>query len=710
MLVVAASTGAMAGEVSGYVEAVKTHADGESSPAGGPTTDTGLSGRALRVNLTWTHRLFPNLQMQIGIFHERLASEQRQDGADLAFRFTKFRPFARLNLRSEFWIAEAAWNRSDDRNRTEGLDGFRLTRDSYLGVVGWKPSRYPSLRLELARVDDRDSTHTLVDRSTTSVRLLSDYTPVDSTTLYYRGNWDHLDDQVAGTDFRTLSHTGELRFSDTYFDNRWEVGGNWVESHREVDVRSAGTGEIQIPVFPVDGGYAIDDTPDEGLLGPQPSLVDQNTLAATAVNLGLPPPAGDDRPRNLGFDLGIGRDVNLIRVWIDRELPIEIAQTFVWEIWTSPEGQFWTRTATIPTAPFGPFDLRFELRFPTVLARFLKIVVRPLSPTVPDASSWPTILVTELEPILSQPTAAYATEIRTVRRVIQAHSRVRILENPGLSFDTSYTLLSNSSRPSTWTLSNGLSLHHRFDEVWSIAARAAREDGNERGRDRVGYVYSAAVSAVPVETFRNSLVFSGTHDDLAGLVETNNGVYLSSTAAIYTGIDLTFGAGKSYNESTNGPRIDALTYAFGATIVPHRSLTILLRYDDRDATISNPGIPDRPDRTRSAEAGFAFNPLSSLYLYASRRLEWRTDEADRTVDTLAASFSPFPDGALRFIVSYNENRYTFRDERSHVLTPTLRWYVNPRTYLDATYQKIWTDSDLGSRDDEIMTYSLRIGF
>src|SRR5262249_54382248 len=208
-------------------------------------------------------------------------------------------------------------------------------------------------------------------------------------------------------------------------------------------------------------------------------------------------------------DVGTEREVKGIRVWIDGNLRFGIPSPFRWEIWTSVDAQFWVRTSVIPTAPFGPFDNRFELRFPGVLSRYVKVVVKPLASTVPNAMSFPTILVTEIEPLLSQPANKFGETVSDTRNLANASSRFRLLDRPGLYYETTYSLVTASRGTTTWTLSNGLSLRQQLDRVWGISARVAREDGLDRDRDRTAYVYSAALTANPFERLRHSLILSG---------------------------------------------------------------------------------------------------------------------------------------------------------------------------------------------------------
>lgn len=699
-----------ADDLSGYVELSAASLSETNELQGLPPFRSDTSSYRSRVNFLWTRRILPNFQAQVGAFYERFDDSIEQLGFDQESERTRLRPYVRLTVRSPWLLGEIGWDRNEETARTDDLARLRLTRDTFLATAGWYPVELPSARLELSRIEDRDGDRLFEDRTESAIRFTSDYTPVESTRLYYRGALEEVEDRIEGTDLRTTSHNGQVIFSDTYFDSRWELGGSWNTTHRQTEIEAAGTGEVVLPVLPVGGFFALDDTPDEGILDPAPPVADGNTLVGTAINLGLVPPAGDDRPRNFGLDLGIARDVNLVRIWVDRDLPFEIASTFAWEVWTSDDARFWFQAAVIPLAPFGPFDNRFELRFPGVMSRYVKVVVRPLAPTVPDASSYPAILVTEVESFSAQPANDFQETVSDTRNLAHASSRFRILERPGLYYETTYSLVTSTRGTTSWTLSNGISTRHQFDRVWGVAARVSREDGLDQDRDRTAYVYSAAVTANPFETLRNSLIFSGYVDETGGVRTENRGVVFNTTALVYEGVDLNFLAGTSYTTTADGFANDAVLLGAGATLIPHRTVTVTLRYDDRDATISTEGVPDRQDRTRSGEASVAYNPVPAVYFFASRRKDERTTELDRTTDQFACSWAPFPGGALQVSVSYNEAHFSDLNDTTKSFVPFVRWNINPRSYFEIAYQALTRESDLARLEDDIVTATLRIGF
>ncbi|MEK6986734.1 MAG: hypothetical protein AABX97_01405 [Candidatus Thermoplasmatota archaeon] len=97
-------------------------------------------------------------------------------------------------------------------------------------------------------------------------------------------------------------------------------------------------------------------------------------------------------------------------------------------------------------------------------------------------------------------------------------------------------------------------------------------------------------------------------------------------------------------------------------------------------------------------------------MYGSQRKEERTSQLDRTVDTFACSWSPFPGGALQVSVSYNEIMYSDLNETDTSFVPFVRWNINPRSYFEISYQALNRESDAARQEDHIITSTLRFGF
>src|SRR3970040_2605579 len=102
-------------------------------------------------------------------------------------------------------------------------------------------------------------------------------------------------------------------------------------------------------------------------------------------------------------------EINTLFVWVDRDVS-QVADVLSWRIYTSADNQNWDLRQTVSPAVYSPTFNRFEIRFANVTARYVKVVTAPLSPTVPFASGFPTILVTELQGEVRLPASEAAGE------------------------------------------------------------------------------------------------------------------------------------------------------------------------------------------------------------------------------------------------------------------------------------------------------------
>jgi hypothetical protein len=153
------------------------------------------------------------------------------------------------------------------------------------------------------------------------------------------------------------------------------------------------------------GLFSLDNTPQDGpALQVNNALIDGNVIASAGLDIGL---GGDETTlTNIGVDLGFEVAVDQIYIWVDRSLTSAVADSFSWDVYTSPDNtnsSTWTLTATVFPADFGIFENRFKIPFTQVNTRFIKVVTTPISPTVPDSANFPNIFVTEMQAFVTVP-------------------------------------------------------------------------------------------------------------------------------------------------------------------------------------------------------------------------------------------------------------------------------------------------------------------
>ena len=240
-------------------------------------------------------------------------------------------------------------------------------------------------------------------------------------------------------------------------------------------------------------------------------LIDGNLTAGAGIDLGLPAPAEDAQSRNIGLDFLNPTEVNRLLVWVDRDLPVEVANSFSWEIYSSPDNVIWRRETGVSAAPFGPFENRFQIDFPAVTARYVKVVTRPLSVGRAGLVAFPghprdgDAGVPQAAGGRGQRQADADHPPRQYRREAAASRRaVAVLR--GVS---TCTMGRTRSAASTDTLSNGVSVNHSFGRIFSVYARGAREQGTQPQGYRVATVTNATLTVEPIPTFRSSLLYTG---------------------------------------------------------------------------------------------------------------------------------------------------------------------------------------------------------
>lgn len=698
------------GDIGGFVEVTATRTEQEGRDAAGESTLQESHTFSERYSLAWERRLFPNLRVSLGGLFERDDVEREVNGTPSDSRISLLRPYASFQLATEPLRVQFNLTRSDEGQESAGNAETRTIRDALTASVRWRPADAAFFRLQYNRADARDENRETLDTQTDSLQLFSEYSPTPRSSLRYRGALDNSDDRIAQTKVRGVLHSGRASWNGRFWRERTALTTDYNVTYRETETTSAPGGEVEFPVFAPDGLFALDDTPSEGLLQDAPGLTDANRAASAGIDIGLPAPGADDRPRNLGLDLGEPTTVNTLFVWVDRDLDPGIADSFAWTVYASADGELWDLVVTLAAAPFGPFESRFDLRFPSVTRRFVKVVVEPLDDGVPFADDWPDIFVTELEPVERRPAEEVEGTTSRTNHLYNVAVRTRLLEERALFHELSYSIRKTSDVPSTWTLSNGLSLIESLNDVWTLSVRASRDEGKEVEDDRREDLVVASLTATPLPTLRHNLVVNRTREEIGELSEERGSVLVNTTAELYRGVDLNLGVGRTVLESSLDPRTETSLVNALATIRPHRSLTLNLTYQDRSTRETGTLQRAREQFTEAREAAVTFNPFLTVYFFGSYRVESREGIAERTLRDYTLTLTPFPDGTLRFFVRYNESFTSDIGQKERRWTPSLRWDVTPRWFLDLVFQRREIRAPLQRLDSELLSATMRYTF
>jgi hypothetical protein len=622
---------------------------------------------------------------------------------------TRNRPFILLRSTSPVFSPGAGYFRREAIDRAPDRGNVKLVNDEYDAYLGWKPEGGPRSDFQFLRTNTFDGTHAVQDISKDFGSLISNYS-YRNIGVNYRGSYLNTDDRVARLVTAQTSHGLRADYSRSFVNKRLLWNATYNVNHQDVKTMAHGTeGEVALAVTPFAGLSVISDTPVTATLSANSQLIDGNLTAGAGVNLGLATTPADAQLRNIGLDLLTPTAVNRFLLWVDRELPVAVSNTFSWEIYSSPDNVIWRRETTVPVAPFGDFENRFEIDFPAITARYIKLVTRPLSAVVPDSARFQDILVTELQAFIRQPASQIAGKVTQTNSLVNTDVRFRLLDAPQLFYEGSYLANATSSfGRSTSTLSNGVSANHTFGRIYSAYGRLAYEQGTEVRGDRSATVSSATFTVDPIPTFRSSFLYSGTDERVAGVADTRRGLFVQNSARPYHGIDLLFGLGWTSTTNGTGEMAHDRLVNFSATMTPLEHVSLTLNYDGRNTTRSGVFVGDPDTHEHRSYAALSFDPIPTLHLLVGGELIASTGQRTRTTLDLGASWAPFPDGTLQLIFAYDDSLRALEFGQERNTLGAVRWNVSRKSYVDVSFQRTWSATEFLTTGTRI--FSVRVRF
>ena len=702
--------------VSGSVESNYSFVSTKTTDASGNTTKTKTNNYFERFTLNVNYNLYPKLNLNAGGTFEENITDPVDTNTIRHTERTRIRPYVFLTLRDPMYTGSLGYDLREDTLRVSGLPTTTLTQDNYTASFDWRPEGLPWTKVAYTKTDTHDGDRTVVDNEKDYLYLKSEYR-YQGLDLSYIGTYTDNRDKILNFESTEWSNEGRLAYSTTLFNGRTTLNTDNRLNVTTIDTTTAGGGEVGLPVFPLAGLSALDDTPANGALVPNPALIDGNLTVNAGVNIGLPPLGGDTRQRNVGVDFLAPQELNSLQVWVDRDLPFEIASSFLWEVYTSTDNVNWILHQPAAPATFGPFLTRFEIRFPRVTTRYIKVVTRPLSGAViipPGFATPGLIFITEVQAFLNTP----AQDIRrSTTRTFQNYTldvKTRLLNTPTLyhDFNAYYNDVSPDGQR-RYNISNGLFVSHAFNPVLSTSANASVEFGEEQDESRVALLYYVSLLANPLRTLSHNLVFSGNNQTVGDLTNRSNAVVLFNTAQLYKGVDanLNLGVSLTSDEREGGGSIDQRRFYVnpGVNITPHPSFVMTLYYLGQ-LTHTSGGTGTLEDVTENRlDLAASWTPFRSLFLSASVSVVAQTGQETTVQQNYGLNWTPFPDGQLQFSFFYNESSLP---DKSRIIQPTVRWYLSQRrrSYLDLSYQRNTSQSAEQKTETDVISSNLRIYF
>jgi hypothetical protein len=684
----------------------------------GRTLHTDTSVVEQKYRLTLDQQFAPLLSLSAGGFLDWTQGASRIEGVTTDVDDKRWNVFGRLRFGSPLLGGGLDYDHRDEvgDSRTLGVSTpiAGVVREIYAGNVGWHPVDLPSLDLRLSHASNYDHDRRLIDSTTDTVLLSSRYLPDPDLDLRYSVQYTNPVDHLTEVSTTDLVNTAVATYSRQYLGGRGNLYLSYNLSSRNSTTTTHGLGgTVSVQQLPVVGLSIVESavslvTPVKVTLNPNAALIDGDTNTSAGLNIGFSAATGTIREyRDLGaqFPNAI-TPVNTIYVWVDKQIPADIASHFTWDVYTSDNNLDWTLFAPAASAAFSLIANRFEITFSQAQARYLKVVTRPLDPIVTTDRQFSEIFVTEIQFFQVVPASSVAGSRFTLGGTFAGTTKVLLAKPWNLTYDFS-SFVTHTSNPThvTYSLTNGFSVAERLTRVVSASARVDRTDSDQgTGHDSLDR-WSGTLAANPIPTVGAGLNYSGQYQDRGSVL--TNSASLFGRADLYEGLSLLGNASGSLAHDATGQTTRGATTSVSTTIVPNRVISLNGTLSYQTTEISGGNKPERTDRRGLLEGNVSYSPFPALA--ASAGVLWYfAGTSPTTLANFAGTLSPFRDGDLQFRYSYNESLDTANDLRTRNHGPSVRWNIRPAWLLDLTYSWIRTSSPAETQSSEAFFANLVI--
>ncbi len=694
---------AWADSISGYID--YTYASSDDKTQLGPLSSD-IKTRALRqeYSLSLTKNISPSIVFSASGLFDQTMTKTTTDGEETDARFTLIRPYLDLKWGAYLFSGDFSYYRNQTTINPSGSPKSTLISESYQGRLGWRPAGLPLLDLFFSHTNAYDKERTSQDIVSDQVSWTAQYEPLSHLYLRWQGNYNDNRNRIVNVETKLLGNDLRADYTNRFFNDRVGFSGSYEISHSNIDITASGKGQAVLPVLPFQGLSSLTNTPALGALDPNPFLIDGNTTVSAGINIGLPPLGGDSRPRNIGLDFFAAAEINTLFVWIDRDqLPDSIANSFSWAVYTSSDNLNWTLITMLASAQFIQLASHFEINFPNITARYVKVVVRPLTPAA--AASDPTfpdpdkIFVTEIQAFLKQSAPQNKSTLSSTTQRVISDVHVLLLRSPEIYYDLSYSLQTASvsaarSLPTitTWTLSNMLGATQRLSNVFTARATIGRQDFTNASSETTTYQWSASLDAVPISTLVQTLTYSGSTQQLPERTTTANSLLFNSTAQLYKDISAFINAGIFFTSESGGSDTRGSALNSGITLSPNKRLSMTLNYGYNQSRQSGGGLQDLSTTSSSTDLSVSYTPFPALFFFADWAWQKTSGQNGDFLQNYNINWSPFQGGALQFNFYYSEILRQADNSKTTIIRPYLRWNVTRSSFLNLSYSIIDSDS------------------
>jgi hypothetical protein len=565
--------------------------------------------------------------------------------------------------------------------------GNRITTTSKNAVFSTSPSGYPSFRFTYNDIDSKDqlAVHT-VNSKQSYMNAGTDYTIKRLNLLYNYSNYV-VDDFVSQIKQETPTHLATVTYSNSFFNNRFNFNMNFGAT-QSISKNTSLSGESQ--TFPEEkeagnGLYETDSLPGDGQLSDYPSLIDDNKVTETGIDL-------NGSYRNIGLKLKSSNTINTIYLYISTSDANIANMSFGWNAYYSSDlsGNSWT-SLSVSSSSYDEVNNRFKIVFSSSIeALYFKVVN-----TAYDTSAQ-RINVTEIEAIGSISRQSSVTvESTTDRQYGGFNMNLKTTEKTSVAYNISYnqTKQSLDNRKDT-NINHGLSAAYLMSKYASLFLNYQNQNAESTTSENISSNnYSVTLSSNPLETLNGSVAISR-YEYILGSTKTSESDTgnINMFFKLYSGIDLgtgiTVSKTKDFSKSS-----DTSTNSFNGNLnlVPRSSINILIDSSFSQSTTSSGGGSSSA-KSEILRSVINYTPSRYINLVANHQFLPQTKQNYSLNSRLP--------GSLQLSLNYNSS-----ETGSETIGGAIYWNISRYIYISSNYSTTLTHN---ATNDYTNLYSLAI--
>jgi hypothetical protein len=347
-------------------------------------------------------------------------------------------------------------------------------------------------------------------------------------------------------------HLGQLRYADTYLNNRVNFSFSQTVGQNNSDV--SGEGENATIRVLLSSAYAGDDyTPSTGRLAQNQLLIDGN-LDARAYTVQL------QQPANLAVRTDF-RTVDQIYVYTTKDSNLLVANTsaVTWDLYTSTDGFSWQRVAERVSSVYNRDEFRFEVTTGTIRAAYMKLVATGWLPTV-------NIEVTELE-ARSFLTGGEEGKYTSTSNQYKTEAFLGIVPLETTHFTYSFSRDENETtgtrdESETEQLAHSARFSWDYSQYFSPSVGFTTVTNNyTQAVDTESRAYDLMINSIPLPTLDSSITFSRSeYYEERELDLTSDSISLTTVATLYPDLTTELTVGWSLTEQALTEEQDDSSY------------------------------------------------------------------------------------------------------------------------------------------------------